>query len=166
MKYVGAVNFIKNGESLTIEQSEIVKLIPHRYPFLLIDRVIDVNPGISATGIKLVSINEWYFQGHFPDHPVLPGVLIVEAMAQTAAVLVVKTLLLEGMLSNKDKGNLVYFMSIEEAKFRKPVTPGDVLNLKVQKERTRGNLWRFRGEAFVGDKKTDDAIFTAMIVDK
>lgn len=139
---------------------EIMNSIPHRYPMLMIDRVEDIKLGESATGIKNVSINEWFFQGHFPERPILPGVLIVEAMAQTAAVLVVKT------LGQECAGKLVYFMSIEEAKFRKPVTPGDVLKLKVVKEKARGTVWKFRGEAWVGDTLADEATFTAMVMNK
>ncbi|MDF3033134.1 MAG: 3-hydroxyacyl-(acyl-carrier-protein) dehydratase [Alphaproteobacteria bacterium] len=138
--------------------TEIMALIPHRYPMLLIDRVEDVHLGASAVGIKNVSLNEWYFQGHFPDKPILPGVLIIEAMAQTAAVLVMKTLSLE------DK--LVYFMSVEEAKFRKPVTPGDVMRLKVTKEKNRGVVWKFKGEALVEGHLAAEATFAAMIADK
>ncbi len=150
-------------ENLTIDIQEIRDLIPHRYPFLLIDRVEHVQLGQSALGIKNVSMNEWYFQGHFPQHPILPGVLVIEAMAQTAAVLVIKTLK-TNQPEVLEKNNLVYFMSIEEAKFRKPVMPGDVLHLRVQKEKSRANIWKFRGEAWVGDTLTDEAIFTAMIV--
>ena len=156
-------------EGIKIEIEEIMQLIPHRYPFLLIDRIIDVQPGQSAVGIKNVSINEWYFQGHFPNHPILPGVLIIEAMAQTAGALVIKSLLMQkgsGSIIENSEDKLVYFMSVEEAKFRKPVVPGDVLRLKVIKERNRGQVWKFRGEAWVGDTMTDEAIFTAMIVDK
>jgi 3-hydroxyacyl-[acyl-carrier-protein] dehydratase len=157
-----------NKEVLMIE--DIVKLIPHRYPFLLIDRIEDIVLDHSATGIKNVTMNEWYFQGHFPDHPILPGVLIVEAMAQTAGALVVKTLNEKNAKTvpacENDEDRLVYFMSIENAKFRKPVVPGDVLHLKVTKERSRGPVWRFRGEAYVGDTLTDEATFTAMIVEK
>ncbi|MCE3230133.1 MAG: fabZ [Alphaproteobacteria bacterium] len=156
----------KKGEDLMstpealpyISITEIMSLIPHRYPMLLIDRVEDVQLGESAVGIKNVSLNEWYFQGHFPDKPILPGVLIIEAMAQTAAVLVMKTLSLE------DK--LVYFMSVEEAKFRKPVTPGDVMRLKVTKEKNRGAVWKFKGEAFVAGHLAAEATFAAMIADK
>lgn len=152
-------------QNLTIHAQEIKELIPHRYPFLLIDRIEEVNLGVSAVGIKNVSLNEWYFQGHFPNHPILPGVLIIEAMAQTAAALVVKTL----QSQNQKEGqlnNLVYFMSVEEAKFRKPVVPGDILKLKVVKERSRGQIWKFKGEAWVGETLTDEATFTAMIVDE
>ena len=138
---------------------EIMALIPHRYPMFLIDRVEDIELGYRAVGIKNGSMNEWYFQGHFPGKPILPGVLIVEARAQTAADLVMKTLGGEG-----DK--LVYFMSIDEAKFRKPVVPGDVMRLKVVKDRSRGAVWKFRGEAWVGETLVDEAIFTAMIADK
>jgi len=142
-----------------IDINEIMDLIPHRYPLLLVDRIEDVQPGHKAVGIKNVSMNEWYFQGHFPGKPILPGVLIIEAMAQTAAVLVMKTL---GVTENK----LVYFMSVEEAKFRKPVGPGDVMRLKVVQEKNRGPVWKFRGEALVLDTLVAEAIFTAMIVDK
>ncbi|MBY0281957.1 MAG: 3-hydroxyacyl-ACP dehydratase FabZ [Alphaproteobacteria bacterium] len=165
-----AHNFEANSnEGLKIEIEEIMQLIPHRYPFLLIDRIVDVQPGHSAVGIKNVSINEWYFQGHFPNHPILPGVLIIEAMAQTAGALVIKSLLMQkggDAVATSSEDKLVYFMSVEEAKFRKPVVPGDVLRLKVVKERNRGHVWRFRGEAWVGNTMTDEAVFTAMIVDK
>jgi 3-hydroxyacyl-[acyl-carrier-protein] dehydratase len=152
-------------QTLTINAQEIKELIPHRYPFLLIDRIEEVELGVSAVGIKNVSLNEWYFQGHFPNHPILPGVLIIEAMAQTAAALVVKTLQIQNQRETKPN-NLVYFMSVEEAKFRKPVVPGDILQLRVVKERSRGQIWKFKGEAWVGETLTDEAIFTAMIVDE
>jgi 3-hydroxyacyl-[acyl-carrier-protein] dehydratase len=145
--------------SAVIEINEIMRLIPHRFPLLLVDRIIDFVPNESATGLKNVSMNEWYFQGHFPQHPVMPGVLIIEAMAQTAGAVVMKSLDLAG------SGRLVYFMSLEGAKFRKPVVPGDLLQLKVTKERQRGAVWSFRGEAWVGDKLTDEANFTAMIAE-
>lgn len=151
---------------MRLDINQIQKLIPHRYPMLLIDAMEDIVLGESAVGIKCVSMNEWYFQGHFPDHPVMPGVLIVEAMAQTAAALVVKTLETQGRTVTSGSDTVVYFMSIDEAKFRKPVNPGDLLHLKVQKERTRGNIWRFRGEAMVGDNLCAEATYTAMIVDK
>ncbi len=146
---------------LTLDILEIQRLIPHRYPMLLVDRIVDVRLNHSAVGIKNVSMNEWYFQGHFPQKPILPGVLIIEAMAQTAGALVMKTLEVQ---KGEELGNkIVYFMSIEEAKFRKPVLPGDVLHLKVFKEKDRGSVWKFRGEAWVGETLTDEAIFTAMI---
>jgi 3-hydroxyacyl-[acyl-carrier-protein] dehydratase len=144
---------------MIIEIDEILRLLPHRFPMLMVDRIIDVVPNERATGIKNVSMNEWYFQGHFPEKPVMPGVLIVEALAQTAGALVMKS---QGI---GQVGRLVYFMSIEEAKFRKPVLPGDVLQLRVSKERSRGPVWKFRGEAWVGDQLTDEATFTAMITE-
>jgi 3-hydroxyacyl-[acyl-carrier-protein] dehydratase len=120
-----------------IDVKRIQEMIPHRYPFLMIDRVIDVQPDVGATGVKNVSINEPFFPGHFPSDPVMPGVLIIEAMAQTAAVLVVRTL-------GKDaEGKLVYFLAIDEARFRKPVVPGDQLMVHVKKERSRSNIWKF-----------------------
>lgn len=153
------INFESSGISLDL--SEIQNLIPHRYPFLLIDRIENVHLGESAVGIKNVSLNEWYFQGHFPDHPVMPGVLIIEALAQTAAALVMKTLVVQN--GGQKPGNIVYFMSIDSAKFRRLVVPGDVLHLKVMKDRSRGNIWKFKGEAWVGGELADEAIFTAMI---
>ena len=134
-------------------------MIPHRYPFLLVDRVIDVVPGESAVGIKNVSANEPHFQGHFPGRPVMPGVLIVEAMAQTAAVMVV------AILGKETEGKLVYFMSIDNARFRKPVVPGDQLRLYCRKVRQRGNVWKFTCEARVDDTIVADATYTAMIMD-
>lgn len=157
----------------TLDINEITSLIPHRYPFLLIDRMEDIELGLSAVGIKNVSMNEWYFQGHFPDHPIMPGVLIIEAMAQTAAALVVKSMQVSAA-ENVDSTTasatadapIVYFMSVESAKFRKPVTPGDVLKLKVTKEKSHGSVWKFKGVAFVNDTRVSEAQFTAMIVDK
>jgi 3-hydroxyacyl-[acyl-carrier-protein] dehydratase len=116
-----------------------MRMIPHRYPFLMIDRVVDLVAGVGATGIKNVSINEPFFQGHFPAHPVMPGVLLIEAMAQTAAVVVVHS------LGEAVEGKLVYFMSIENARFRKPVVPGDTLHVRVAKQRSRGNVVHRRG---------------------
>jgi len=147
-----------------INIDEIQKLIPHRYPFLLIDKLVDVRLGEEAVGIKNVTMNEWFFQGHFPNKAIMPGVLIIEAMAQTAGALVVKTLEQRENKVNTEKG--VYFMSIEEAKFRKPVFPGDVLRLKVTFIKSRGPVWKFSGQAWVGDQLMDEAIFTAMIMDK
>ncbi len=140
--------------------NEIMDLIPHRIPMLLIDKLTDVKLGKSATGIKNVTMNEWFFQGHFPGHPVMPGVLIVEAMAQAAGVLVTKS------VGENSSDKLVYFMSIEEAKFRKPVVPGDTLKLKVELIKSRGSIWKFKGEAWVDDVMTDEAVFTAMIMNK
>jgi 3-hydroxyacyl-[acyl-carrier-protein] dehydratase len=143
----------------SIDIHRILAMIPHRYPFLMIDRVLDVIPGESATGLKNVTANEPCFQGHFPGKPVMPGVLIIEAMAQTAAVVVVAT------LGNSAEGKLVYFMSIDSARFRKPVEPGDQLLLFCRKERQRGNVWKFSGEARVGDTVVAEATYTAMIMD-
>jgi 3-hydroxyacyl-[acyl-carrier-protein] dehydratase len=136
----------------------IKRMIPHRYPFLLIDRVVNIAVNRAAVGIKQVTVNEPHFQGHFPVLPVMPGVLIIEAMAQTSAVLVVETLDLV------DKDLLVYFMSIDSAKFRKVVTPGDTLELHVTVARGRGKIWKFTGEARVGDAVCAEAEFAAMIM--
>jgi 3-hydroxyacyl-[acyl-carrier-protein] dehydratase len=136
----------------------IKRMIPHRYPFLLIDRVVNIEPGRAAVGIKNVSVNEPYFEGHFPVRPVMPGVLVIEAMAQTSAVLVVQTLELI------DSNRLVYFMGIDEAKFRNPVQPGDRLDLRVEVIRGRGKVWKFSGAARVGDRLCAEAVFAAMIM--
>ncbi|MCX5619726.1 MULTISPECIES: 3-hydroxyacyl-ACP dehydratase FabZ [Bombella] len=138
---------------------QIMKAIPHRYPFLLLDKMEDIEAGESAVGIKNVTVNEPFFQGHFPARPVMPGVLIIEAMAQTAATLVVLT------LGKAFEGKLVYFMTVENAKFRRPVGPGDQLRIHVKKERARGTVWRFRGVAKVDDVVVAEASFSAMIVD-
>ena len=144
---------------VSVDNRRLQEMIPHRYPFLMVDRVEEMIADHSAVGIKNVSINEFYFVGHFPAQAVMPGVLIIEAMAQTAAVLVVHT------LGASFEGKLVYFMSVDRARFRKPVFPGDQLRLHVAKERGRGLVWRFRGEARVGDKMVAEAIFSAMIRD-
>jgi len=143
----------------TIDVIGIMDRIPHRYPMLLIDRVIDVVKAESCTGIKNVTANEPFFQGHFPNRPIMPGVLIIEAMAQTAATLVVDSL--EGVDAAT---HIVYFMTIDNARFRKPVAPGDQLHIKVKKERHRGNVWKFRGEAYVDDTLCAEATYTAMLV--
>jgi len=144
-----------------LKQADILaikRMIPHRYPFLMIDRVVDIRPGASAVGLKMVTVNEPHFEGHFPARPVMPGVLIVEAMAQTAAVLVVASQDLA------DEDSLVYFMSIESAKFRSPVVPGDRLELAIEILRGRGKVWKFRGEARVDAVLAAEAEFTAMIM--
>ena len=138
----------------------IMHAIPHRYPMLMIDKVVDVVPGNSAVGIKNVTVNENFFQGHFPDHPVMPGVLIIESMAQTAAVLVVES------LGANAAGKVVYFMTIENAKFRRPVVPGDTLRIHVTKNRHRGNVWKFSAVALVEGVSVAEATYAAMIMDK
>ncbi|NBP72657.1 MAG: 3-hydroxyacyl-[acyl-carrier-protein] dehydratase FabZ [Alphaproteobacteria bacterium] len=141
-----------------IDVHRIMEMIPHRYPFLMIDRVVDIVPDVKATGVKNVTINEPYFAGHFPERPVMPGVLIIEAMAQTAAVFVVHT------LGPESEGKLVYFMSVDGARFRKPVEPGDQLHVEVTKQRSRGNVWKFTGEAKVDGKLVAEATYAAMIM--
>ncbi len=141
-----------------IDVMRIMALIPHRYPFLMIDRMVDVVLNQSAVGIKNVTATEPHFQGHFPSQPVMPGVLIIEAMAQTAAALVVLT------LGEAFEGKLVYFMTIEHAKFRRPVGPGDQLRIHVEKERNRGNVWKFRGVARVDGISVAEATYSAMIM--
>src|SRR5215469_3041309 len=142
-----------------IDRTRIMQMIPHRDPFLMIDRVVDVRSGHSAIGIKDVKPEEYYFKGHFPQRPVMPGVLIIEAMAQTAAVLVVHT------LGKEFEGKLVYFMSIDSARFRKPVVPGDVMTVPVTCQRYRGMVWKFDGQAKVDDTLVAEATFAAMILD-
>ena len=145
-------------ELLSLNINEIKECLPHRYPMLLVDKIEDLKLGESAVGIKNVTCNEPFFQGHFPTRPIMPGVLIVEAMGQTAGIVVAKTMQLE------KEGGLVYFMSMDGVKFRKLVQPGDVLKLHVEKDRARGNVWRFKGKAYVEDSLVAEATFTAMIV--
>jgi len=142
-----------------IDRARIMQMIPHRDPFLMIDRVVDVRSGHSAIGVKHVNADEYYLKGHFPQRPVMPGVLIIEAMAQTAAVLVVHT------LGAEFEGKLVYFMSIDNARFRRPVVPGDVMMVPVTCQRHRGMVWKFDGQAKVGDNLVAEATFAAMILD-
>ena len=148
----------QDEEATTLDIAGIMLAIPHRYPFLLLDRVVDLVRNQSATGIKNVTVNENFFQGHFPGHPVMPGVLIIESMAQTAAVLVVET------LGPDAQGKLVYFMSIEGAKFRRPVVPGDQLRIHIVKQRNRGNVWKFHAIARVDGVSVAEATFAAMIM--
>ncbi|CCZ22691.1 (3R)-hydroxymyristoyl-[acyl-carrier-protein] dehydratase [Acetobacter sp. CAG:977] len=138
---------------------DIVKMLPHRYPFLLVDKVAIIEHGKEGIGTKNVTMNEPFFPGHFPNHPVMPGVLIIESVAQTAAVIV-----MESMPEGVHK--LVYFMGVESAKFRKPVRPGDQLKMHVVQEKARGNVYRFRAEATVDGQLHAEAVFTAMIFDE
>lgn len=142
-----------------IDIMRIMELIPHRFPFLMIDRIVDLVPFESATGIKNVSINEPFFQGHFPSQAVMPGVLVIESMAQTAGVVVIHS------MGKEAEGKLVYFMLIDSARFRRPIVPGDQIQVKVKKLRRRGNVWKFRGEAIVDGKLVAEAVFSAMIMD-
>jgi 3-hydroxyacyl-[acyl-carrier-protein] dehydratase len=137
--------------------NEIMQYLPHRYPFLLVDRIIDLQPGKSITGIKNVTFNEPFFQGHFPGQPIMPGVLIIEAMAQVAGIVA---------FSSGMEGKAVYFMSIEKAKFRRPVVPGDQLRLEIKVLQQRGNVWKFSGAATVEGKLASEADFTAMVTNK
>jgi 3-hydroxyacyl-[acyl-carrier-protein] dehydratase len=138
---------------------EVMALLPHRFPMLLVDRVEDIVLGVSARGIKAVSINEPFFAGHFPGRPIMPGVLIIEALAQTAGVLALKT------LGDAGKGKLVYFMAIDGAKFRVPVEPGCLLDLKVEFAQNRGRISKFNGRAEINGKLAAECSFTAMIAD-
>lgn len=151
---------MSKAETKQIDVNRIMKMIPHRYPILLVDRILELTTGESAVGLKNVTMNEPHFQGHFPDFPVMPGVLIVEAMAQTAAVVVVES------LGKKAEGKIVYFMTIDDARFRKPVTPGDALHIHVKRIHSRGAVWKFSGEALVDGKVCAEATFSAMIADK
>lgn len=142
-----------------IDVLKIMDRIPHRYPFLLVDKIVEITPYESCVGVKGVTASEPHFQGHFPQKPIMPGVLIVESMAQTAGVMVVSS------LGKEAEGKLVYFMSIEEAKFRKPVVPGDLLKIHVSKKQQRGPVWKFTGEARVDGELVAEATFAAMIRD-
>jgi 3-hydroxyacyl-[acyl-carrier-protein] dehydratase len=143
----------------TVDILGLMKLLPHRYPFLMIDRIVDINGNESAVGIKNVTINEPHFTGHFPEQPVMPGVLIVEAMAQTAGAICIRAV-------GAARPSLVYFLTIDNAKFRKPVVPGDQLRISVRKIKMRGNLLKFACEAKVDDAKVAEAEISAMMVDK
>jgi 3-hydroxyacyl-[acyl-carrier-protein] dehydratase len=143
-----------------LDAEAINRMIPHRYPFLMIDRVVEIFADTSAVGIKNVTANEAFFQGHFPGHPIMPGVLIVEAMAQTAAALVVAT------IGPDAAGKLVYFMAIEQARFRRPVLPGDQLRIKVVKQQKKLSVWKFAGHASVDSRTAAEALISAKIMDR
>jgi len=142
-----------------IDITEILRRIPHRYPFLLVDRAEDYTPHKSIVGIKCVTYNEPFFVGHFPDYPVMPGVLLVEALAQTGAVLMSKSL-------NVDvAGKTIFFVSLDNCRFRNPVRPGDLVRMPVEVVKARGDLFKFKGVAMVGDKVAAEAEFAAMVVE-
>ncbi len=144
----------------TLDIARIMKLLPHRYPFLLIDRLIHVKGETSGTAIKNVTINEPFFQGHFPGKPVFPGVLLVEAMAQTAGAIVLEN------LGEADAGKLVFFMSIDKCRFRKPVSPGDQVQFHVKLVQKRAPVWKYSAEAHVDGKKVAEAEIGAMLIDE
>jgi len=143
----------------TADTRRVMQLLPHRYPFLMVDRIVDMDRDESAVGIKNVSMNEPFFQGHFPNFPIMPGVLIIEGLAQTAGALCVSN------FATTYKPQLVYFMGIDRAKFRRPVLPGDQLHYHVRKVRSRGRAWRFHGEAKVNGQVVAEAEVSAMIID-
>jgi 3-hydroxyacyl-[acyl-carrier-protein] dehydratase len=142
-----------------LDVNEIMKLLPHRYPFLLVDRIVELEPGKKIVGLKNVTMNEPFFPGHFPGHPVMPGVLIVEAMAQVAAVLVYSS-------SDENKGKITYFVGIENTKFRKPVVPGDQLRLELEVTGIRRGIYTFSGKAFVDGKLVTESELRATFADK
>lgn len=140
--------------------ADVLRVLPHRYPMLMVDRVVDLVAHRSAVGIKNVTFNEPFFQGHFPGDPIMPGVLIVEAMGQAAAVLMVAS------IASDPRGKSVYFMSIDEARFRRPVRPGDELRLAVTLQKAKMGVWRFEGRASVGGQHAAEAVFSARLVDR
>jgi len=142
-----------------LDVNEIMKLLPHRYPFLLVDRVVEIDPGKKIVGLKNVTMNEPFFPGHFPGHPVMPGVLIVEAMAQTAAILVYRS-------SEENKDKITYFVGIDNTKFRKPVVPGDQLRLELEVVGCRRGIYTFSGKAYVDGKLVTESELRATFADK
>jgi 3-hydroxyacyl-[acyl-carrier-protein] dehydratase len=153
---------VNENPSNTLETADILRImgrLPHRYPFLLVDKIVDIDGDNSAVGIKNVTVNEPHFQGHFPEQPVMPGVLIIEAMAQTAGFICINA-------SSEDKPSLVYFMTIDSGKFRRPVVPGDCLEIHVKKLKQRGNIWKFDCQAIVDGAKAAEAVISAMMSPK
>jgi 3-hydroxyacyl-[acyl-carrier-protein] dehydratase len=149
------------GETTSLTSFDIqriLRLLPHRYPFLMIDRVVDIDGDNSAVGIKNVTANEPHFTGHFPGRPIMPGVLLVEGMAQTAGAICIAA-------RGGDSPGVVYFMTIDGCKFRKPVVPGDTVEFRVKKVRNRANIWKFSAEAYVRDTKVAEATISALIAD-
>jgi len=143
-----------------LDVNEIMKILPHRYPFLMVDRILEMDPGKRIVGIKNVTINEPFFQGHFPGHPVMPGVLIIEAMAQVAGILAYLS------SGEENRKKVSYFMAIDNARFRKPVFPGDLLRLEMETTLNRRGIWGFNGKAFVEDKLVADAALKATFAEK
>lgn len=141
-----------------INIEDILKILPHRYPFILVDRIIELEEGRRIVGLKNVTINEWFFQGHFPNHPIMPGVLLIEAMAQVGGILAFKS------AGVKDK--VVYFLGIDKARFRHPVLPGDQVKFVLEVLKNRKTIWTFKGEAFVGERLVAEAELMATIVDR
>ncbi|MDD7908585.1 3-hydroxyacyl-ACP dehydratase FabZ [Pseudovibrio exalbescens] len=153
---------MSDAENKTLDSADIMKvleLLPHRYPFLMIDKIIEIDGDNSGIGIKNVTINEPHFQGHFPKQPVMPGVLLIEAMAQTAGAMCINA------RENTDAPSLVYFMTIDKCKFRKPVVPGDQVHFHVKKIRNRATIWKFDCTAMVDGQKVAEAEVSAMLVD-
>jgi len=142
---------------------EILNILPHRYPFLLVDRILEMEIGKRVVGIKNVTINEPFFQGHFPGHPIMPGVLLLEAMAQTGGVLAMRSAEFEGM---DIKTKVIYFMTIDKVKFRKPVLPGDQIRFELELIKSRANIRGFKAQALVDGAVVAEAELMAMIVDK
>ena len=144
---------------IELDIQRILQVLPHRYPMVMVDRVTEVVPQVSIRGYKCVSFNEPWFPGHFPGRPIMPGVLLIEGMAQTAGAICIAA-------RGRDRPEIVYFMSIESAKFRKPVLPGDTVEYHVRKIRNRTNIWKFSAEAMVGDAKVAEATISALIADE
>jgi 3-hydroxyacyl-[acyl-carrier-protein] dehydratase len=149
---------------MIMDVMEIQKIIPHRYPFLLLDRVTDISKGESLVGYKNVTIGDNVFQGHFPGHPIYPGVMILEGMAQAGGILAFKSM--DEMTEEEAANKVVYFMSIDKAKFRNPVRPGDRLEYRINVIKQKGAIWMLLGKAYVDDKLVSEAELKAMIVDK